>query len=141
MINAAEVGTDSPRVQMTVSLYNEVAQLLQNYARMGNLLDNSILILSVLTSGAFWALASDALSKVFGWIGAVISTVVTGLTIYMYTSGVQRKRKKAQMIFTEIGNFIVKVRSQPDMTEQEFWTGYKFFEAAVAYLKTGRGDD
>jgi hypothetical protein len=141
MTNSADVAIQSSRVQQTMDLYNEIERLLRNYARAGNLLDNSILILSVLTSGAFWALASDALPKVVGWIGAVISTLVTGLTIYMYTSGVQRKRKKAQAILSELGKFIARVRSSPNMSENEFWAGYKFFEAVVTDLKFGRGDD
>jgi hypothetical protein len=126
---------------MTIDLYNEIERLLRNFARAGNLLDNSILILSVLTAGAFWALASDALPKIVGWVGAVISTLVTGLTIYMYASGIQRKRKKAQVIFSEMGKFIAHVRSSPNMSDHEFWAGYKFFEAMVNDLKFGRGDD
>jgi hypothetical protein len=78
---------------------------------------------------------------VVGWIVAIISTLVTGLTIYMYTSGVQRKRKKAQLIFTELGKFLAKVRSSPSMPEPEYWANYKLFEAMINDLRYARGDD
>lgn len=137
----ANVAIEDWRVQQSIGLYNEAEELLRRFAGRGNLLDNAILVLSVLTSGAFWALASDALPKLLGWIGAVISTIVTGLTIYMHTSAVNHKRKKAQLVTDDLGKFVAEVRTNPQLSDVEYWRSYKFFEAKIRELRYARGDD
>ena len=90
---------------------------------------------------SLWALASDALPKLLGWIGAVISTIVTGLTIYMHTSAVNHKRKKAQLVTDDLGKFVAEVRTNPQLSDVEYWRSYKFFEAKIRELRYARGDD
>jgi hypothetical protein len=129
------------RITHALELYNQCEELLKRYAKTGNFLDNTILIFSVVTSGAFWALASDALPKLLGWIGAAISTLVTGLTIYMHTSAVNQKRKKAQLVAQELGKFVAQIRGNPNLPDPEYWVHYKFFEAKIMELRYGRGDE
>ena len=114
--------------------------MLEKYARLADTLEYSVMALSVITSGALWALAADVAPKQLGWAGAVISTIVTGLTIYLYASGLQRKRKKAIVIRKEVGKFLAEVRGNPHLNEMEFWNKYKVYEGLVEELKFGKED-
>ena len=102
-----------PDLAVLIKLYTEAEELKTRYASLAKRIDMNILVLSVMTTGAFWALLSDALPKPLGWVGAIISTVVTGLMLYMYTEGVQVKRKEAIFIFKEVGKFLGEARGNP----------------------------
>src|ERR1700759_3021986 len=130
----ANVAIEDWRVQQSIGLNNEVEELLRMFAGRGNLLDNAILVFPVLTSGRFWELASDALPKPLGWIGAVISTIVTGLTIYMHTSAVNHKRKKAQLVTDDLGKFVAEVRTNPQRADVEVWRSAKFCKSNISAL-------
>jgi uncharacterized membrane protein YjjP (DUF1212 family) len=83
------------RIKRVHGLYDQVAEDADNWARQAKRLEVSNLVFTTLTSGAFWALASDALPKPIGWIGAAISTVTTFLAIYLLSSGLNTKTTEA----------------------------------------------
>jgi len=126
--------------QVSTGLYGEIEPLVKKYASRADSIEITVLVLSVLTSGAFWALVSDAVPKSLGLIGAAISTVVTFLTIYMYSSGLNAKRKTAIFIFKEIGKFMAEVRTSTSLDDRDFWTKYKLYEGMIFELKFGRAD-
>ena len=145
MANSAAAAGAIPGLEWRVEsvstgLYATIEPLVQKYASHADRIEISILALSVLTSGAFWALVSDAVPKSMGLVGAAISTVVTFLTIYMYSSGLNRKRKDAIFIFKEVGKFMAVARTNPAMTDAEFWAQYKLLEGMIHELKYGRAD-
>ena len=70
----------------------------------------------------------------------MISTVVTGLTIYMYSSAVQKKRKKAVIVYKEIGEFLGEVRGNPHLDEMEFWNKFKVYEGMVETIPSAKDD-
>jgi hypothetical protein len=121
-----------------LSYYHTVQDLIKAYATKANRIDSAILILSVVTSGALWLLASQVVPQVTAWVGAIISTVVTGLTIYLYASGLNRRRKTAHELYTDIGKFIAQYRATPGMSESDYWNAVKGFESAIEDLKFGR---
>jgi hypothetical protein len=126
--------------QVSSGLYDQIQPLVKKYASRSDFIEVTILVFSVLTSGAFWALISDTIPKAMGYAGAAVSTVVTFLTIYMYSSGLNTKRKTAIFIFKEIGKFMADVRASASMSEQEFWTKYKPFEGMIMDLQYRRVD-
>ena len=128
------------RIQIVSEVYRQAETLMQYYAKRADRLDGTNIALSVLTSGAFWALASDVAPKRLGWAGAVISTIVTFLTIYMYASGMQAKRKKAAFIFKEVGKFLGEVRGEPYMEDRDFWAKFKVYDALVRALRYEKED-
>jgi hypothetical protein len=128
------------RIKTVSSLYDEVFEQLKSYASKADKIEYLLIFLTAVTSGAFWALAADRAPKEVGWIGAVISTVVIGLTIYLPKSAVQKERKKALFIFKEIGKFLAEVRGNPHFNNMEFWTKYKVYEGMVKTLPF-EGDD
>jgi hypothetical protein len=139
-VGGADAGATNHRVETVLRLYNRAHELLKRYATIADRIEVAIIVLSVLTSGAFWALASDLAPKPLGWAGAAISTVVTGLTIYMYASGVQKKRKDALFLFEEIGKYLGEVRGNPHLDEMEFWNRFKVYEGMVKGLPYKKED-
>jgi hypothetical protein len=126
-------------IDRMIGLQDTAEAFAAKYAKRADGIDNTILVLSVVTSGALWAIAADVLPKPFGWAGAAISTVVTLLTIYMYASGLRKKRKKAVVLHTEITRFLGRMRGQ-GVNQEEFWDTYKSFEAQLATLQYGQED-
>ena len=142
MAVAAPTGFSIPGLEWRVErvsegLYQEIDPLVTKYSSRARTIETTILLLSGVTSGAFWALASDALGKSGGYAGAAISTAVTILTIYMYSSGLNRKRKTALIIFAEVGQFMATVRTDQNLSDMAFWDRYKSFEARIRKLKDG----
>ncbi|HEY6377410.1 MAG TPA: hypothetical protein VIX90_17955 [Edaphobacter sp.] len=121
------------RIETVSSLYDEVLDQLKSYSSKADKIENLLIVLTVVTSGALWALAADV-APTAGLIGAVISTIVIGLTIYLPKSAVQKKRKKSLFIYKEIGKFLAEVRGNPHLDNMEFWTKYKVYEGMVRTL-------
>jgi len=126
------------RLNDLLGYYHTVHDLIRSYATKADRIDNTILVLSVLVSGAFWLLASQAVPQAIAWAGATVSTVVTGLTIYLYASGLNRRRKKAHELYTDIGQFIAKYRADHGMSDKEYWDKVKRIESEIEGLKFGR---
>jgi len=124
----------------TLVLYHDVSSIITKVANRAKLLEMVVLFLSVFTSGSLWLLLSQKLPESTLWFGALASTLITGITLYMYSSGMNRMRRQALALYEEIGQFIAVIRST-EIPENQFWNQYKHFEAALKNLKHGRHDD
>ena len=125
---------ESERLTTAIQLYNQLEELLAKVAGRADFLQNAILWLSVITSGALWLLVGQALPHTALWVGAIISTFVTGITLYLYASGINRKRSTAIFLHREISAFLAAIRSTPDMSDKEFWDTYKDLETRIRTL-------
>jgi hypothetical protein len=97
-----------------------------------------ILVISVITSGGLWLLAAHVLPQAVEWAGAALSTLTTGLALYMYSSGVNKKRQKAIDLHAKVGRFLGQIRGNPDMREEDFWENFKLLEHEVFILDLAR---
>jgi len=125
---------DVHRLNITIDLYNQLEILLKNLAKRANIIENIVLIVSVSTSGGLWLLAAQALPQQTAWAGAALSTLTTGLTIYLYSSGVNKKRKKAIDLHSEVSIFLAKIRGNPSMSDEDFWEKFKTLETRIRTL-------
>jgi hypothetical protein len=102
-----------------------------------NKIELTIMILSVITSGALWLLISNVFNQLMVWIGAIISTIVTGLTIYMEMSQLKKKRIDGLRLRRELMNFLAELRSGAmDDDAERYWRDLKRFQDELKYLKT-----
>ena len=124
----------------TLELYHEVGAIISRVATRAKVLELAVLILSVLTSGSLWLLLSLKLPQSTLWFGALASSFVTGITLYIYSSGMNRMRRSALALSRQIGQFLAVIRAS-QISEEEFWNQYKRFESDVKDLKYGRHDD
>ena len=128
------------RMKRVHALYNQVGEYADRWAKQAKIIEISNLILTILTSGAFWALASDALPKPVGWIGAVISTVTTFLAIYLLSSGLNMKTKSALRLHSKVGTFLAEIYATPDYSESKYWNNLRLFENEIRRLKLSKGE-
>jgi len=125
-------------LEMTVRLYERLEEQLSVFAKRGNTIENTILVISVFTSGGLWLIAAQVLPQATTWIGAVFSTLTTGLTLYLYSSGVNKKRQKAIALHSEISEFLGKIRGNPEFDDSDFWNTYKPLEHKIRTLSFER---
>jgi hypothetical protein len=91
-----------------------------------NLIEKTLMIFSVITSGALWLLIGDVFGKVMIWIGAVISTVATGLTIYMEMSQLKRDKNDCLRVKGKMMDFLAEIRSgRMNDDVDRFWRDLK----------------
>ncbi|AWB58199.1 hypothetical protein [Colwellia sp. Arc7-D] len=121
----------------TISLYAKIELQLKYFANRGNAIQNTLLVIGVLTSGGLWLLVAQVLPQVLMWLGAIFSTLTTGLTLYMYSSGVNKKRQKAIELHSEVSDLLGKIRGNPKLTDNEFWPIYKDLEHKIDTLMFG----
>lgn len=126
------------RLTKALELYEQLEGLIVRTANRADLLRNSVLVLSVITSGSLWLLISETLPKGALWFGAIASTVVTIVTLYLASAGVNRMREQALTLHTAVARFIAEIRSRPLMGEAEFWDRYKAIEDDIFRLRHGR---
>jgi hypothetical protein len=122
------------RVNMTIKLYDDLEQLLSRFAGRANMIENVILMISVVTSGGLWLLAAQVIPQPVTWAGAAFSTLTTGLTLYLYSSGVNKKRQRAIALHADVSRFLARIRGNPNMPESEFWDAYKPLEHEIRTL-------
>ena len=85
-------------------------------------------------------LATQVLPHPIEWAGAIISTVITGLTIYQYAAGLNAKRKKAHILYVEIGKYIADYRDRRSGAAREYWSMIKQFEGDIRRIEYSRED-
>ncbi|GJL52236.1 MAG: hypothetical protein NPIRA01_34630 [Nitrospirales bacterium] len=68
------------------------------------------------------------------WVGAVFSTLSSGLVLYLYSSGVNKKREKAIKLHFKLSKFLAEIRGDSSMVENDFWYRYKVLEHEVRTL-------
>ncbi|HYX72880.1 MAG TPA: hypothetical protein VE732_08920 [Nitrososphaera sp.] len=128
-------------VNRLVVMYNEVEAFLAKVASRSKLLELTVLILSVLTSGSLWLLLSNKVPGTTLWFGAIASTVVSGITLYIKSSGLNRTRVKALSLYQDLGQLIAEVRDAESLQDISYWPKVKQIEGRIADLRYGRQDD
>lgn len=123
----------------TLDLYKFLESLLHKFADISNKIQNLVLILSVITSGSLWLLLGNIAPDATIWLGAILSTIVTGLTIYMYASGINRKRTTAISLHRELSAFLAAIRSSEEgVDDSEFWDKFKSIETRIRTIEHER---
>jgi hypothetical protein len=118
-------------------LHDRVKALVQSYARRAEMIDLIVIVISCVTSGALWALVADLLPRSLGYAGAALSTLVTILSFYTYSSGLARKRGSALGLLDDVNLFLADLRSNPAMSDQDYWASYKGIENRYNRLQFG----
>jgi len=122
----------------TINLYHNLEQQLMRFSNRARTIENTILAISVVTTGGLWLLAAQVLPQAILWLGAALSTLTTGLTLYLYSSGVNKKREKAINLHSEVSLFLAKIRGDQGLTEKEFWDTFKPLEHKIRTLEHER---
>lgn len=73
----------------------------------------TILVLSVLTSGALWILIAQSFEKVAAWGGAAISTLVLILMLYQRTLGPDHRLEQLRNLQKRIDELLIGLQSGP----------------------------
>ena len=92
----------------------------------------TLLVMSALTTGALWIYLGGAIPEVTKWIGAVFSTIVSGLTIFQLTIGPERHLQQLDDLYSEFGRSLAHAREHPANFS---WHGFKHLEAS--YIRAG----
>ena len=121
-------------LNITIKLYESLENQLSQLAGKANTIENVLLSISVVTSGGLWLLAVQVLPQTTTWAGAALSTLATGLTLYLYSSGVNKKRERAIDLHSEVSRFLARIRGNPKMEEGKFWESYKLLEHKIRTL-------
>jgi hypothetical protein len=112
------------RVDRVVRLYRRVGKFLLCV----KILEYTLLFLTVFTSASLWGLLSEKLPRSTLWFGAIASTLTIGVTIYINSAGTSLARDKALSLRHDLGQFIARVRSTPDLSEIQYWEEYKEYQ-------------
>jgi hypothetical protein len=121
-----------------IGLYHEVESQLSQFSSRARTIENVILIISVVTSGGLWLLAAQLLPQAVLWAGAAFSTLTIGLTLYLYSSGVNKKREKAINLHAEVSGLLARIRGNTNMTDSEFSDTFKSLEHKARTLAHDR---
>lgn len=127
------------RLETTLHLYSKVEALVAGTATLAKRLDFGVLVLSVLTSGSLWLLISDVLPKSTLWFGAIASSLTTGITLYMSTTGINRTRSRALALHGRVAKLLARVRAG-SIEDGDFWDEYKNLEHEFTECQYARSD-
>lgn len=89
-----------------------------------------LLVTSTLTTGALWVFLGGVFPEVMKWIGAILSTVVTGINIFQLTVGPEKKVENLDELYSEFGRSLAHARTNPSNFS---WHNFKHLESV--YLK------
>jgi hypothetical protein len=89
------------------------------FTRRNHRIELAILVLTVLTTGAFWVLISQSLEHAAAWAGGIISTVTTGLTIYQLSLGPKKVAETEIRLQKQTDDLLIWLREQ-SKSESEF---------------------
>jgi len=120
-----------------LKLYHSAEREIEKCAKWITRINYTVLALSVLTSGALWLLTSHIAPQGTELIGAIISTLVTFLTIFLFMSGLESKRKSYLEVYKNIGNFVAYYRSTENVEDSVYWGNYKNFEFELRRIQSG----
>ena len=127
-------------LQSVLRQYHQVRDILGRFSNRRKLCGALVLVLSVLTSGALWLLVGEAVPKPALWAGAVMSTLTTGITLYVYSSGMLQTIASSLALYRSIGKFLACVRSEA-IPESEYWDKVKGFEFELEKIRSGQVQD
>lgn len=94
-----------------------------------------LLIASAATTGAFWALLGGAFPVFMKWAGAVLSTIVTGVSAYQVTLGPAKLVEQLDELYSNFGRTLARARERPSS-----FSWHDFKDLQRAYLSNGIGE-
>ncbi len=110
------------------SMYRSAGALSSNLQARSRRIEIAMIVISVLTSGTLWTLISARYPDAAAWCGAVLSTLVTGLTLYQHQVGPMRRHREILALFHEIGQEIAVIEASTRFNRGQFWHRMKFLE-------------
>ena len=118
-----------------VAMHRRIADRVRAASKSDKRLQVTILAISALTSGALWILVGIALPVIGAWVGAALSTLVAGLTLYQLTVGPGREVERLNELFSEFGRSLAHAREHRNNFS---WHNFKHLESS--YIKIGLCD-
>ncbi len=94
-----------------------------------------LLMASAATTGALWVLLGGALPEPMKWVGAVLSTIVTGVNAFQLTLGPGKVVEQLDELYSEFGRSLAHAREHPTNFS---WHNFKHLESA--FLRNGVPD-
>jgi hypothetical protein len=82
-------------------------------------IEKAILFLTVLTTGALWTLLALRFEAAATWVGAVISTVVTFLSLYQLNLGPKKTTETAVRLQNEADELLIQTRSSSSFDSEK----------------------
>jgi hypothetical protein len=128
--------TQESQLNEVLSLYHAVEKDLVRTANLAKALEMTVLTLSVITSGSLWLLLSERIPQSMLWLGAVASTLTVGITLYLGTTGLNRKRTQILDLHGRLGELLAEVRTHA-IDEKLFWSIYKQLEHQLRVIQHG----
>jgi uncharacterized protein YggT (Ycf19 family) len=121
-------------------LLRKCDDLVRRLALRNDSVDYSVIILTTVTSGSLWLLLTQLLPITVLWVGAVLSTISTILTIYSLMSGVGKRRKNSLKLRSAIADFLAEVRGKNYRPLRDFWSEVKWFDSTIMMLERSRDE-
>src|SRR5215813_5101506 len=113
-----------------VAMHRLIGQKRREAAASNYKLKVFLLIASAVTTGALWVLLSGAFSEIMKWVGAVLSSVVTGLNAFQLTVGPAKVVEELDSLYAEFGRSLAQARDHPNNFS---WHNFKHLESV--YLR------
>lgn len=126
-----QAGNRRQAMARSLVMHRKIGEKIQSLKKKDRLIEIIILILSVLVAGAFWVLIGDTFPTSIKWLGAIISTVLTGLTIYQSTIGPKNEFEKTLKLYSNLGLFLAKTIENPRNFN---WNDFKLIETEYTEL-------
>jgi hypothetical protein len=117
-----------------IEMYKWVGEIIGQANRTNIRLEIILIVISAITSGTLWMLLAGKLPEITTWVGAILSTIVTIITIYQKSLGPKKVYDDALPLYKNIGEFIAELRSQTVFTHQDIklaWHKYKSLQAGL----------
>ena len=131
--------TQESQLNEVLSLYHAVENDLVRAAKLAKALEMTVLSLSVITSGSLWLLLSERIPQSMLWLGVIASTLTVGITLYLGTTGLNRKRTRILDLHGRLGELLAEVRAHA-IDEKLFWSIYKQLEHQLRVIQHGTSD-
>jgi hypothetical protein len=122
-------------IEMMNNLHGKVGGIVESSSKASRKIEILLLIVSILTSGALWILLSISLSKLTLWVGAIFSTITSGLNIFQIAFGPKKEFNESLNLYRDIGNELAHMRASKEIDETRFWDQYKAFETRKIQIK------
>jgi len=123
-------------IEAMTLFYIAVGEIATKNLTLDRKLEKTVLIISTLTSGALWTLIATQFENAAAWVGAIFTTIATGITIYQSSIGPNKTNVLAQSLYEEIGEYLAGLASAVDFDSFEFRDTARKFEAKLRKIET-----
>ena len=121
-------------LQMLREMHANVEAHAKALNRIIRQLQIAVLTLSLITTGSVWALISNSAAEFAKWCGAILGTILTGVTSYQTMNKFEDKYSATLTLYGDIGATMSTLRQTTVLTPNDFWIPYKSFETKCIQL-------